>query len=166
MILELTLGLLQSRTIRNMESILELVSDLPIRTFSPGDIIMKEGSRKGVLLVLIDGEVEILKGILQINTVDSSGSIFGEVSVLLDRPHIATVKALVDCRFYCIDDPMKFLESQPLVSLHLSKLLARRLDSVTNYLVDLKKQFEEQDDHLGMVDDVLESLLHQQRSGS
>ena len=136
MILELTLGLLQSRTIRNMESILELVSDLPIRTFSPGDIIMKEGSRKGVLLVLIDGEVEILKGILQINTVDSSGSIFGEVSVLLDRPHIATVKALVDCRFHCVDDPMKFLESQPLVSLHLRRRFANaRAHRVQSHLL-------------------------------
>ncbi len=40
-------------------------------------------------------------------------------------------------------------------------MLARRLDSLNKYLVDVKHQFEGHD-HIGMVDKVLEALLHRQ----
>jgi hypothetical protein len=33
---------------------------------------------------------------------------------------------------------------------------------VTTYLADLQHQFSEREDHLGMVDEVLDSLLHHQ----
>jgi CRP/FNR family transcriptional regulator, cyclic AMP receptor protein len=35
---------------------------------------------------------------------------------------------------------------------------------VTTYLVDLKRQFEDHQNHLGMVDDILETLVHEQRT--
>ncbi len=38
-----------------------------------------------------------------------------------------------------------------------------RLQCVTGYLADLKRQYAEHGDHLGMVDEVLGTLLHQQR---
>jgi hypothetical protein len=44
----------------------------------------------------------------------------------------------------------------------LGRLLAQRLSAATTYLVDLKRQFEHQSNHLGMVGDVLETLMHQQ----
>jgi hypothetical protein len=44
----------------------------------------------------------------------------------------------------------------------VAELLAQRLNSVTGYLADLKRQYEDHDDHLGMVDEVLETLTHQQ----
>ena len=49
----------------------------------------------------------------------------------------------------------------PLICFHVCVLLARRLDSLTRYLVDVKQQFEGHD-HIGMVDEVLEALLHRQ----
>jgi len=145
-----------------MERILDSLGNLPRKTFAAGEIIVEEGQPKGDVLILEQGEVEILKQDIQINTVDLPGSIFGEISVLLDRPHTATVKALRPCSFYLVENGLEFFMARPEVHLHLTKLLARRLNGVTNYLVDLKNQFKEQEDHLGMVDDVLESLLHQQ----
>jgi hypothetical protein len=41
----------------------------------------------------------------------------------------------------------------------VARLLARRLDSLNKYLVDVKAQYEGHD-HLGMVDEVLEALMH------
>ena len=41
------------------------------------------------------------------------------------------------------------------------RLLARRLDSLNKYLVDVRHQFAG-DGHLGMVDDVLDTLMHRQ----
>ncbi len=136
------------------------------RRFERGDVVLEEGNAGGALLILAEGSVEILKQEYQINTVESAGSIFGDVSVLLGLNHMATVKALEPCRFYVAVDALEFLKSNPEVHLHLSTLLAKRLNSVTNYLVDLKSQFEDRDDHLGMVDEVLESLLHHQADKS
>jgi hypothetical protein len=56
----------------------------------------------------------------------------------------------------------RFLEVRPELAFHIAKLLGQRLRLVTTYLVDLKKQFEQHEDHLGMVDEVLESLVHHQ----
>jgi len=41
-------------------------------------------------------------------------------------------------------------------------MLAGRLVDATSYLADLKHQYAGRDDHLGMVDAVLESLMQQQ----
>ena len=38
----------------------------------------------------------------------------------------------------------------------------QRLNAMTSYLADLKAQFHDRSDHLGMVDEVLESLMHHQ----
>jgi len=144
-------------------SILDLCHAVPIRAFEPGEILLAEAERSGLLYVLIEGEVEILKGDFQINVVSDPGAIFGETSVLLDIPHMATVRALTPCRAHIVNDGDTFLRSNKDIAYGLSKLLAQRLHGVTTYLVDLNRQFENQDNHLAMVDDVLEALVHQQQ---
>jgi hypothetical protein len=42
----------------------------------------------------------------------------------------------------------------------MAGILARRLDSLNRYLVDIKRQFEGRSDHLGIIDEVLDSLMH------
>ena len=146
-----------------MREILKLCpDDMPQRAVSAGVTLMEEGERSGVLLVLIEGAVTILKGDYEINVISEPGAVFGEVSVLLDAPHTATVKAATDSRFYVADDPLAFLRSHPEIALSVSKLLAKRLHAMTTYLVDLKQQFEGHDDHFGMIDEVLDSLSHAQ----
>src|SRR5947207_1031259 len=141
-----------------MREILRLCADMPERRFGAGEILLHEGERSGVLFVLAEGSVEILKGDLQVNTVSDPGAFFGEMSVLLDAPHMATVRTLELSRFYVAEDATGFLESDPAVALAVARLLARRLHSMITYLVDLKRQFKEHDDHFGMVDEVLETL--------
>ncbi|MEM7446535.1 MAG: cyclic nucleotide-binding domain-containing protein, partial [Pseudomonadota bacterium] len=59
-------------------------------------------------------------------------------------------------------DAAAFLQARPETALPLAKLLARRLHAATTYLVNLKQQFQDYENHFGMVDEVLESLTHQQ----
>ena len=146
-----------------MVSILSLCQALPVRTFEPGATLLAEGQKSGLLYVLIEGEVAILKGEFQINAVSAPGAIFGEISVLLDIPHMATVRALTPCRAHVVENGDAFLQSHKDIAYHLSKLLAERLHGVTTYLADLKRQYEDHEDHFGMIDDVLETLVHQQR---
>ena len=43
----------------------------------------------------------------------------------------------------------------------MAELLARRLTALTKYLIDVKRQYDGHD-HIGMVDDVLGTLMHLQ----
>jgi len=60
------------------------------------------------------------------------------------------------------EDAESFLKSHPEIAFFLGRLLAERLNAATTYLVDLKRQFEGHGSHLGMVGEVLETLIHQQ----
>jgi CRP/FNR family cyclic AMP-dependent transcriptional regulator len=146
-----------------MASILDLCHALPVRAFESGADLLCEGKTSGLLYVLIAGEVEILKGDFQINVVSDPGSIFGELSVLLNMPNSATVRAVTPCTAHMVQDGDLFLQSHQEIAYQLSKLLAQRVYRLTTYLADLKSQFEHHDNHLSMVDDVLETLIHDQR---
>lgn len=145
-----------------MAEILTLCAGMPQRTVSAGEAILHEGERSGMIYILAEGSVEILKGDVQVNTAAEPGAIFGEMSVLLDAPHMATVKTLEPSRFYVAEDATGFLRSDPAVALVVARLLAKRLNAMISYLVDLKHQFEDHGSHLGIVDEVLESLVHHQ----
>ena len=140
---------------------LDYCAGLPERVFEANELLLEEGV-PGPLFVLVDGAIEILKGSLQINVVDEPGAILGEVSALLGIPPMATARTLERSRLFVIDDGLAFLSSRPELALAVARLLATRLNSLTTYLTDLRKQFADQSSHLGMVDEVLETLVHGQ----
>jgi CRP-like cAMP-binding protein len=145
-----------------MRTVLSFCDGLPEKLFGSGEVLLVEAGEDKNLYILIEGEVEVLKGETQVNIQSEPGAIFGELSVLLAIPHTATVRAISPSRTYVVEDAEAFLQSNPDFAFQLAKLLAKKLNSITTYLVDLKNQFEDQQDHLGMVDEVLETLLHQQ----
>lgn len=145
-----------------MASILETCEGAPCRDFAKGDVLLTEGDTTGRLYILATGAVEILRGDTQVAIVADPGSVFGEMSVLLNRPHTATVRALTPVTLYAFEDAEGFLKSKPEIAFFLSRLLAQRLAAATTYLVDIKRQFEDKTDHFGMVGEVLETLIHQQ----
>lgn len=145
-----------------IQAVLDLCAGLPLRTYAAGDVLLAEGSKTDALHVLFKGEVEIVKGDIPIYATTEPGSLFGEISALLDVPHTATVRALTPTRAYFIVDATAFFRSHQEMAYLLSRMLAQRLNGVTTYLADLKAQYHDRADHLGMVDEVLESLLHQQ----
>ena len=134
---------------------------LPVRDVGAGEVILHQGECTGRLYVLVQGSVEVTKDGVMVTRVSEAGAVFGELSVLLGVPHTAAVQTLTPCRFIEVEDACGFLERHPAVNFHLCTLLARRLDSVNKYLVDLKQQFQGHD-HLGMVDGMLDVLMHRQ----
>jgi CRP/FNR family transcriptional regulator, cyclic AMP receptor protein len=148
-----------------MRDILEACAGkMPERTIAAGTTVLADGERAGVLYILIDGEIEVLKGEYQLHLISKPGAVLGEISVLLDAPHTATVKTTKDSRFYVIDEPREFFVSEPSVALAIASILAERLNLMTTYLVDLKRQYEGSEEHFGMIDEVRETLSHAQRS--
>lgn len=134
--------------------------DLPTREFSEGEIIVKEGSRSGCLFFLLGGVLEITRAGVLIGEIAEKGSVVGEISVLLDRPHTAEVTAKTDVIFHVAEDPESFLREHPEVNLHIARDLAKKVDGLTCYITDLKQQYEGDEGHLGMVHEVLDSLVH------
>ena len=83
------------------------------------------------------------------------------MSVLLDQPHTATVRAAADSVIYEIEDAASFLRRQPNVALLIARMLAQRLNAANTYLADLKRQYAGRGTHSAMVGDLLQSMIHQ-----
>jgi len=140
---------------------LNLVANFPSRSVAAGEVVIEQDSPSGPLLVLREGEVEILRENVPVAKTSQRGSVFGEMSVLLGVAHTATVRALKPSVFAIIDQPRQFLEDSPKACFLVAGLLAKRLDALNKYLVDVKAQYEGHD-HIAMVDEVLETLMHRQ----
>lgn len=148
-----------------MADILDYCADLGEVRFKSGQVMLPEGERLGKLLVLIEGQVEVIRERTQVTHVDEPGSIFGEMAVLLDMPHSATVKALSPVRAYEIPDALTFLDGHTEMSLHIATMLARRLYYTTSYLVDLQQQAAGKRQDLDLVDEILASLVDPAETG-
>ncbi len=142
-----------------MPDILEYCKDRKAESFKSGAVLIKEGGEDRKLFVLIEGQVEVMRKDTQVSYVDEPGSLFGEMSCLLDMPYSATVKALSGVKAYVIDEPLKFLGSQPEIALEVASLLARRLYYTTSYLVDLQQQAAGRREDLDLVDKILAQLV-------
>lgn len=144
-----------------MKSFLDLVAGQPVRTFAAGDLALKQDEPGHQVLVLLEGQVEVLRDEQRVARAAEPGAVFGEMAMLLGGICTASVRCLTPARFAVIDHPMDFFASSPDASLHIARLLARRIDALNRYLVDVKRQYEGHD-HLGMVDTVLGVLVHRQ----
>ncbi|WP_052574104.1 cyclic nucleotide-binding domain-containing protein [Haloferula sp. BvORR071] len=145
-----------------MNPFLEIVAGHPVREFAAGDYILRQDGPCDELYVLLEGEVEVMRDDVRVAKISESGSVFGEMSLLLGGPCTASVRALGAARVTTVYEPRAFLASSPVASLHIAELLAHRIDALNRYLVDVKHQYEGHD-HIGMVDDVLSTLMHRQR---
>ncbi len=149
-----------------MREILQLVNDLPEQAAPDKTALLREGEKTGRVYVLAAGRLEVLRGGTQIAVLDEPGSLVGEMAALLDSPHTATVLALGEARVHVIDDGAAYFASHPELSWLVARLLARRLNAASTYLVDLKRQFAGYGNHLELVGEVLETLMHAQATGS
>ncbi len=144
-----------------MSAILEALHGQPSRSMTEGETLLSQGGADRVLFVLVEGAVEVIKDDVEVARCSDPGAVFGDLSVLLDIPHTASVRTTRPSTVIVVENPRVFLEQNPPACLQLCELLARRLDAVNKYLVDVKHQFEGHD-HLGMVDSVLDTLMHRQ----
>lgn len=122
--------------------------------------MIAEGAPPGKLYFLKSGRVEVVRNGTRVALIKTPGSVLGEISVFLEVAATATVAALEQAVFHVADDPIEFLTAHPDVGIHVSKTLAYRLDAATRYLVDVKEQLAGCSDHVGMVDGVLDAIVH------
>ena len=103
--------------------------------------MLAAASTSGRLLILRKGAVAVLRDGVEIATVTDPGAVFGELSVLLDQPHTADVRALETSQFY-VADAATLLRVDPVALIYVATVLARRLDDANRALIELKRQVQ------------------------
>ncbi len=96
-----------------MSVILKALREHPVRHFAPGDTILAQGDRTGLLYILIEGGVEVVKDGVTVATTSEPGAVFGDLAALLSVPHTAAVRAVRSSSFHVVTDPRAFLEQSP-----------------------------------------------------
>ncbi len=142
-----------------MPDLLALAQDCPRRTLERDEVLLLDGEPVDALFVLLEGGLRIDKNGVAIATVSEIGACVGEMSLLLGVPATANVVASERSVLAVIENAPALLENQTDLSLALARLLARRLQVMTTYLVDIKQQYADHEGGLGMVDVVLDSLM-------
>ncbi|MEY2451876.1 MAG: family transcriptional regulator, cyclic receptor protein [Acidimicrobiaceae bacterium] len=130
------------------------------RALEPGETLIAQGDALDTLYELRSGTLEILSGSTLVRVEAEPGALLGEMSLLLDQPASATVRARTEAVVVEVANARERLASDPDFTMALARLLARRLDSLTGYLADLRRQYSDHDGGLGMIDEVLASLAH------
>jgi CRP/FNR family cyclic AMP-dependent transcriptional regulator len=112
-----------------------------------GSIVLEEGTMGPRMMVVLSGEVEILRrdqtGVQRAIATLGAGEILGELGLLLDLPRTATVRALAPLQVFAMDRTA-FQElvdaSDPAalrLGLSLSRVLAVRLMKLNDRVVEL-----------------------------
>lgn len=109
---------------------------------APGMDLIEQGGRTGQLYVLKDGELEVLRDGKHVTTIKTPGSVIGEMSILLDAPQTATVRAVSAVDFFVIDNAIEVLRTHPEWLLQIARLLAQRVNATTALLTRDKDEAE------------------------
>ena len=118
-----------------------LTSNLRALDYSPGNIVITEGTLGDTLYIISEGSVEVLKNLdepkeLVLDTL-KKGEIFGEMSIIESVPRSASVRALEEpTRVYALhrSDLHRLFKTAPtqfaLLILNISRDLCRRLRKI------------------------------------
>ncbi len=110
---------------------------------APGMDLIEQGGRTGQLYVLKDGELEVLRDGMHVTTIRTPGSVIGEMSILLDAPQTATVRAVSEVDYFVIDNALEVLRTHPDWLLQIAKLLAQRVNATTAQLTRDRSEEEQ-----------------------
>ena len=103
--------------------------------FSAGTTIIKEGEEGGPFYILLEGKCEVLKRDFPMTTLGKNGIIFGEMSMILEIPRTASVKAHSDVEAIEVDISLDdMLKKYPKTTKSMMRTLAKRVVHQTDVL--------------------------------
>jgi len=109
-----------------------LAERVRVERYFTGETVLRQGEVGDSLFILDEGRVEVLLRTGENQTTRlaelSSGSFFGEMSMMVDEPRSATVRAMTPARFLVVDREAfkETLQSNPAIAATLSETLALR----------------------------------------
>ncbi|MEB3325997.1 MAG: mechanosensitive ion channel family protein [Cyanobacteriota bacterium] len=105
--------------------------------FGPGEVIVQEGAEGDSLYIVLLGGVEVSKEVdgrqLVVRQLGKN-DVFGEMTLFLDAPRSATVRALDECRLLRVDRPsvQALLRDDPALLERFATLVAARQAELNN----------------------------------
>ena len=131
----------------------QLVAAMVPVTVEAGSTILREGERGQGLLVLVEGAAEVFKhdgdgGDVDIATLEAP-SVIGEMSLITERPHSATVRARTACSFQVLTRSQfdRLLKNENLAAYKLvttlAGVIAGRLISMDAKFVELTRRSDD-----------------------
>ncbi len=122
--------------------------DLPIKCFKTGQTILKKGDNKSKVYILLEGGVSVTVDNHLISKEFTPGTIFGEISSLLNMPNVATVTTVDSSKFYVIDKFLDYLKGNSELAVNISQTLAYRLVFMNEHFVEIKNQINQVQENL------------------
>jgi nucleotide-binding universal stress UspA family protein len=104
-----------------------------IRTYQPGELIVREGDTTTGCFIIASGEVEVVRGEHSAHpivlTTLGAGEFFGEMAVIDDHPRSASVRALeaTECVALGRAEFLETLQRRPQIAVQMLPVLVRRL---------------------------------------
>lgn len=127
--------------IPDIDAFRKSLGTLPVSTFEPGETVLAAGSTTGQLLILRQGVLDVVRDGTKIATVSEPGAVFGELALLLAKPHTADVRAVERSTLH-VANAASLLAADAAALLYVSAILARRLDAAGGIIVELKHEIE------------------------
>ena len=122
---------------------------IPVKA-DAGLVVLKEGDRAQGLIVLLEGTVEVVKnGSAEALATFTAPTVLGEMSLLTDGPHTASVRARTACEFSLLTTTQfqRLLRDESLAAYKviaiLAEVLARRLHRMDEKFVEASRHVSE-----------------------
>jgi CRP-like cAMP-binding protein len=119
---------------------------VPVKT-DADFVVFKEGERPQGLMVLLDGTVEVFKdGSREVLATIAAPTVLGEISLLTEGPHTASVRGKTACEFSLLTTTQfhRLLREESLAAYKviatLAEVLARRLHRMDEKFVEISRQ--------------------------
>lgn len=131
----------------NDQELQQLAEAGTMKRVETGTILMAEGGSSDELIVLLEGETEVLKGFSQQQprqiAKQKTGAVLGEMGIFLQRPRKATVRTLTPCQIFVFkrDDLQKLREKNDSlvskVAINLGQIVSKKLENLNEDVVQL-----------------------------
>lgn len=97
--------------------------------------IFEQGQVSDLMYVLVDGQVSLIHDGKELAAL-TSGTLFGEMAILGERPHYATAVAKTDCKLVTLDRKrFQFLiEQTPYFAIDVMTIMADRLQRMNQLI--------------------------------
>ena len=111
-----------------------------------GTAVFKEGERPQGLMVLLEGTVEVMKEGGEILATIDAPTVLGEISLLMESQHTASVRAKTACEFSLLTSTQfhRLLREESLAAYKviaiLAEVLARRLNRMDEKFVEVSRK--------------------------
>lgn len=131
---------------------------LPTETLPAGSFLTIEGGRSGRVYVLEQGKLTVLREGVELASIDRPGALIGEMAVLLESPHSASVRAETEVKVRVLANAAASFAADPALALHVARVAVGRLNTTSALLVDLQRSARNRPGELALVERLLGAL--------